>query len=389
MGSAVGRIRVIQQFAAATVAVIFAVATTMAQTPKQSVAVYMAGTEPAPIKGAHKVLGAELAKALAKSGNFTAVDRTDEVIKVLSAADIFRKDGAIDIDKAKKAGTQLGAQMLCVAEISEVMQSYFLEARIVNIKTAELSNVATTYGDLISAEAVVQKAQAVAMELVGGKKKIVDYTYREIEANPDKVIKDYIDAIRQEPNVADYYFKRGVAYQYKNEHDKAIADFTEAIKLAPKEAWYFVWRGSSHKSKKSYDQAIADCNQAIQLNPNEAEAYIIRGIAYYQKEDYDQAIADFSKTIRLNPNHADAYHFRGNAYNFGKGDYDRAIADYSKAIRLNPNYAFAYCLRGLMYKYTKNYAKAIADFEAYLRFDPNDSDAKNYIAEIRRLQGRK
>jgi len=359
---------------AAMLLVLFAAVAAMAQTPKQSVAVYMAGTEPAAVRGAQKVLGAELAKALAKSGKYTAVDRTDEVIKVLSAAEIFGKDGAIDIDKAKRVGKQLGAQVVCVAEISEVMQSYFLEARLVNVETAEVSNVGSMYGNMTGAEDVARISQAVAMELVGGKRKLVDYTYREIKANPDKAIKDYTEAIRQEPDVVEYYHNRGYAYSVKEEYDIAIMDLNNAIRLDPNVAWSYLFRGCLYADKKDYDRAIADFNQAIRLDPNDEVAYLIRGRMYDKvKKDYDKAIADYSEAIRLDPDYADAYNYRGNAYR-DKKDYDRAIADYNQAIRLNPNDEGAYNNRGIAYAEKGDYDRAIADYNQAIRLNPNNTD---------------
>ena len=362
---------------AAMLLVLFAAVAAMAQAPKQSVAVYMAGTEPAAVKGAQKVLGAELAKALAKSGKYTAVDRTAEVIKVLSAAEIFRKDGAIDVDKAKRVGKQLGAQVVCVAEISEVMSSYFLEARLVNVETAEVSNVGSMYGNMTGADDVVRISQAVAMDLLGGKRKIVDYTYREIEANPDKAIKDYTDAIRQEPDVAEYYFKRGIAYAYCiGEYDIGITDFNEAIRLDPKVALYYIGRGAVYYNKKDFDRALADFNQAIRLDPNLAGAYNGRGNVYaIDKKDYDRAIADYNQAIRLDPNFEAAYYRRGLVYVVGKKDFDRALADFNQAIRLDPNDAEAYKGRGSVYYDKKDYDRAIADYNQAIRLDPNDATA--------------
>ena len=369
---------------AAMLLVLFAAVAAMAQTPKQSVAVYMAGTEPAAVRGAQKVLGAELAKALAKSGKYTAVDRTDEVIKVLSAAEIFGKDGAIDIDKAKRVGKQLGAQVVCVAEISEVMQSYFLEARLVNVETAEVSNVGSMYGNMTGAEDVARISQAVAMELVGGKRKLVDYTYREIKANPDKAIKDYTEAIRQEPDVVEYYHNRGYAYSVKEEYDIAIMDLNNAIRLDPNVAWSYLFRGCLYADKKDYDRAIADFNQAIRLDPNDEVAYLIRGRMYDKvKKDYDKAIADYSEAIRLDPDYADAYNYRGNAYR-DKKDYDRAIADYNQAIRLNPNNTDTYFNRGVTYYDKKDYNRAIADWESVLKINPNHAYARNNLEAVKK-----
>jgi len=50
----------------------------------------------------------------------------------------------------------------------------------------------------------------------------------------------------------------------------------------------------------------------------------------------------------------------------------KAIADYSAAIRLDPNYAAAYSNRGLSYYYKYEFGKAIADHTEAIRLDPND-----------------
>jgi tetratricopeptide (TPR) repeat protein len=261
-----------------------------------------------------------------------------------------------------------------VAEISEVMQSYFLEARIVNIVTGELSNVGSMYGNMTGAEDVVRISQAVTMDLLEGKRKLADYTYREVAANPDKAIKDYTEAIRQEPDVAEYYLKRGFAYQCKKEYDIAIADYTDAIRLNPQVALSYFGRGNAYGDKGDNDRAIADYNQAIRLDPNLAAAYNNRGIAYNGKGDNDRAIADYNQAIRLNPNFAYAYNNRGDFYH-KKKDYDRAIADYNQAIRLDPNNAVMYYNRGVVYKGKGNYDLAIADFNQAIRLNPNDVEA--------------
>jgi tetratricopeptide (TPR) repeat protein len=359
--------------------VLFAVVAAMAQTPKQSVAVYMAGTEPPAVKGAQKVLGAELAKALAKSGNYTAVDRTSEVIKVLSAAEIFREDGAIDVDKAKRVGKQLGAQVVCVAEISEVMKSYFLEARLVNVETAEVSNVGSMYGDMTGAEDVARISQAVAMELMGIKRKLVDYTYREIKANPDKAIKDYTEAIQQEPDNSEYYDKRGLAYFEKHKYNMAIMDFSEAIRLNPKNAEYYRMRAISYLNINPVAganmdgklRALADMKEALRLDPKNWGYYITIGTIYYGDiKDYDQAFANYNQAIRLNPNNATIYYARGFAY-ADKGDFDRAILDFNEVIRLDPNNEYV----------TTRMARQRIDDLAKKQLNSNSSNTKNDIDE--------
>jgi len=393
-------------------------------TPKKNVAIYMAGTES--IKGSHKVLGTELAKVLTKSSAYTAVDRSETGRKIVAQEHIFQRSGAVEKNQVKKLGKQLGVQIVCIAEITKVMESHYLEARLVDVETAEVFNIASEPGNMSGATDIVRTAKSVAQELLG-EAKIVNYSFREIETNPSMAIEDYTEAIRQQPNVAEYYFKRGVTYYNKEDYDRAIFDFNEAIRLNPNNAVYFFYRGLVYRSKDDNDRAISDNTEAIRLNPNFAAAYSSRAAVYaYKKDDYDKAIADYTKSIRLEPDAA-VYSFRADAYK-SKGDYDRAIADYTEVIRMKPNDIYlyertymdraeayinksdydraiadytevirmkpnnklifansttVYDFRGRAYEKKGDYNKAKADYESILRIDPNDSGAKYRLEEIK------
>jgi len=378
---------------------------------KQSIAVYMTGEEPSAVKGAHKVIGSELAKALTKSSAYSAVDRSQQSIEMIAIEHIYQRSGAVNDEQIKQLGMQIGAKFLCIAEISVVMGSYFLEARIVDVETAVVSYVASVSGDLRNAADVVRVAQEVALELVpeqgaaqasaSKKKKGLNYTFREIEANPNKAVSDYSEAIRQGFEIAEYYFKRGFAYMCKEDYDLAIADFNYAIRLAPDAALYYFFRGIAYSNKhKATDNAIADLSKAIQLNPNYSEAYNIRGCRYYIKGEYDSAIADFNRALQLNPDLADAYYNRGVAYanktdddqrnaalakkggqgrkDAAKEYYDLAIADFNETIRLDPNNVKAYISRYQTYVKKDDFSDfrgVIAAYSDTIRRDPNNAPA--------------
>src|SRR3972149_6953418 len=178
----------------------------------------------------------------------------------------------------------------------------------------------------------------------------------------DRAIEDYNKAIQLDPNYAYAYNNRGNAYNKKGQYDKAIENYNKAIQLDPNHAYAYNNRGAAYNDKGQHDRAIEDYNKAIQLDPNYASAYNNRGAAYNKKGQYDKAIENYNKAIALDPNYAKAYNNRGAAYN-DKGQYDRAIEDYNKAISLAPNYAEAYNNRGAAYAMKRNMRRAISDFQ--------------------------
>ena len=118
-------------------------------------------------------------------------------------------------------------------------------------------------------------------------------------------------------------------------YNDAINKLTKAIELDPQLAEAYRQRGIAYRRIKKPGSAIVDCTKAIELQPKWAEAYRNRGNAYKDKKDYGKAIADFSKAIELNPDGAETYYNRGRTYHL-QHDEKRAIADLERCLELNP-----------------------------------------------------
>jgi len=138
---------------------------------KQSIAVYISGTEPPALKGAHKVIGSELAKALTESKAYSAVDRTEDALKIIEKEHIYQRSGAVDEKQIKELGKQLGVKFICIAEVSEVMGSHHLNARLVDVETAEVVAIVSKSGAMKDVFQVVETTKDTARELVGKQRK--------------------------------------------------------------------------------------------------------------------------------------------------------------------------------------------------------------------------
>ncbi len=181
--------------------------------------------------------------------------------------------------------------------------------------------------------------------------------------------KDYTEVIDLNPENADAYYYRGVAFANKGDYDKAVQDYTQAISVDPKYAIAYSNRGAAFFNKGDIYQAIQDFTKAASVNPADARSYNNRGVVYQKSGDIDKAIVDYTKAIDLEQKFADAYYNRGRAYN-NKGDINKAIEDYTKAIDLNPKYVNAYNYRGEAFANKGDYDKAIQDFTQAISFNP-------------------
>jgi tetratricopeptide (TPR) repeat protein len=202
----------------------------------------------------------------------------------------------------------------------------------------------------------------------------------------DNAISDFTQAIRLDPNSANAYRERGIAYSDKGDHRRGILDLNQTILLSPNNPRAYINRGNMYRLIGDYDRAITDYNQAIRLDPNSASAYMNRGGAYRQKGNINQAIADCTQAIRLDPNNAVIYNNRATHY-ITIGNFERAISDYTQSIRLDPNNPYTYDNRGTAYYNRKDFNRAIADYEIALRLAPNDSSIKKHLENAQRMRG--
>jgi tetratricopeptide (TPR) repeat protein len=151
--------------------------------------------------------------------------------------------------------------------------------------------------------------------------------------DPIKAI-EYLDkVIGLQPNSAEAYYNRGVAYDNLGQYQPAIKDYNQAISLKPDYAEAFHNRGTIYSEIGQYQLAIKDFNEAIRLHPNDAEAYHGRGFAYDKLDQYQRAIEDYNQAIRLQPDYTKAYNNRGINY-LSQGNNTLGCSDARKACAL-------------------------------------------------------
>lgn len=107
-------------------------------------------------------------------------------------------------------------------------------------------------------------------------------------------------------------------------------------------------------------------------NTSSAEGWVNKALSLQDDgkfTDPNKAIEYLNNAIKLEPGYARAYVLRGTAYD-DLGQHLRAIEDYSAAIRLNPDNkvsASCYMARGLAYDDLDQYQRAIEDYSEAIR----------------------
>jgi tetratricopeptide (TPR) repeat protein len=91
------------------------------------------------------------------------------------------------------------------------------------------------------------------------------------------------------------------------------------------------------------DRIIADCGALIDnektAKADRVKALFARATVFARKDQFDHAISDYGEVLRLEPQ-ADVYTSRGELW-WKTGDRPKALADFAAAIKLNPDHPTA------------------------------------------------
>jgi len=97
------------------------------------------------------------------------------------------------------------------------------------------------------------------------------------------------------------FIEKAEIYRKNGLFRASIMYYTEAIKLDPENAQFFNYRGGAYNMIHDYDNAIKDLTRSINIAPKWSSSYAFRGFAYAGKNDYNNAKSDLSMALELEP----------------------------------------------------------------------------------------
>ncbi|MBQ9473833.1 MAG: hypothetical protein IJU81_05430 [Bacteroidales bacterium] len=118
------------------------------------------GMEKAMVRG-------ELRKAIVNHTGYEAFTRAD--IDKLMTEQNFQRTGLVSDDQIKRIGVMSGADYICISTLNKTNTEFYLEAYLVNVESAQISNPASQYGELVDGKLanMLPVCQALAQELLG------------------------------------------------------------------------------------------------------------------------------------------------------------------------------------------------------------------------------
>lgn len=179
-------------------------------------------------------------------------------------------------------------------------------------------------------------------------------------------IKDFNNAIAQDPNYAEAYAQRGFAKQLLKDNTGALDDLNKASQLDKSNATYKTSYQNLKQQFDKYNTDIKVANNLLNVSDQNTSAYLQRGVAKEFVGDYNAAIADYKKITEISPNDWFAYTKLADT-EYALAKYDDAIKHYSQVITIKTanrqDATDEYYKMGLAKKQLKQYKEAIADFD--------------------------
>jgi len=135
-----------------------------AQAPRK-VAVYVTGDVEDSYK---KVIGSKLVSGITQSGEYAAVERTNEFLSALTQEQDYQMSGAVNDQQIVKLGAQFGVRYVLVADVTEIFESTFISARMIDVQTGLITHSVEVDMELYSAKDLIKITEAVIYKIFGG-----------------------------------------------------------------------------------------------------------------------------------------------------------------------------------------------------------------------------
>lgn len=131
---------------------------------QKKVAVYVTGEQ----SGISTVLGDQLVAAFAKSGKYSAIERTESFLAELNKEQSYQRSGAVNDSQIARLGVQFGVNYVCVAKMADAFDEKYITARLIDVETAEVINTYNVSGKMNDMSTCVRMASEIATHLSKG-----------------------------------------------------------------------------------------------------------------------------------------------------------------------------------------------------------------------------
>ncbi len=147
----------------------------------------------------------------------------------------------------------------------------------------------------------------------------------------DLAVFEYSKAIAIEPRHAQHYKDRAEIYAEAKNFPFALADLAKMIEIDPTSNQPYIQRSRIYSELKRDDLAYAELTKVVELAPKDAFGYGLRASHLLRRGDLERAFADLNTQLTIDPKNDFGMSMRCEYYN-KKGNYTAALKDCTAAI---------------------------------------------------------
>jgi tetratricopeptide (TPR) repeat protein len=171
----------------------------------------------------------------------------------------------------------------------------------------------------------------------------------------------------------------------EGKNQEAIAALNKAISLDPRAGHCYNALGVAYEKQKDNERAVEAFKRAAELAPQWSFPRLHLGIQYYDRRKMDRAEGEFETAVRLDPRDSYAGWWLVRVYR-ERTRYPEAETAALNLIRTLPEFASVHVELGQIYEAMRQYARAAAEFDTYLRLAPKAPDAMFIRYDVARIQ---
>jgi tetratricopeptide (TPR) repeat protein len=149
------------------------------------------------------------------------------------------------------------------------------------------------------------------------------------------------NVISENPNVAEYYFRRAALNLEANKENLAQKDIDQALVLDSSKAEYYFIKAKIHEIRREYDSSLYAGKKAEQMGYKEIDADMLMGKMNFYAKNYPKANEYFKKVEEALPNLPQLWYYKGINF-FQLKDTAQSISSLRQALRLKQDYCEVY-----------------------------------------------
>jgi len=151
--------------------------------------------------------------------------------------------------------------------------------------------------------------------------------------------------------------------------------------MHPKSAEAYYNRAQVFLEETDTLKAIRDLNLSVEADSTFSQSYKMRAKLYTAVGERRKALSDYQRYLKLNPRDLGA-NYEAGVLNFDALSYGEALFYINTVLDADTSHINAYLLRGKIFEIINKPADAMRDYEAVLKLDPANAEAKKRIENL-------